>query len=973
MSLSYSTRNGVTTPDALTYKDASFIGNTIGSGVPILDQDVNLMNFIQAEARANLVRQQVPSGWLENILPISSSATTGAIVATGAVANKLYIGTSIIENIIVNGYNVQLYKSFTANNTVELNTAPSSGVRTDLVFLEVWLKEIKEPASSSTADRRIAGLLDDGTIPSYGNVDYYGTALREGGITNDLIDTNIGLETNRRIQAQYRIRVVDGVDIDTYEEGINDGTNVKAWPTNKRTSGDGVSETSYTFSKMTSTLNDPGLYRAGNGDATSKTNIGSLDGYVYAIPMCAVHRRNSTAYDVSTNPNGAGAAIGGTSDRPDGLFYDQVDVRDVIDLRHQVAFNGFDYFGMMERNLELLCKGALTTNFVAGDNVGLANTIHGTKHMYCEQYGGADANYVNNRSTGNNPSITSMDTNGQLVTWRDSAASRTNHSNVAQGTTSLPPNTDYGAYRSNGTGNWVLNDIITITCPSWATVDASETHIYRQDTGAEVTSDFNVSGDSSTVTCTITANPPAWTAVSNLSVVYEIEYPAGMGLVNLPTSMLKIEDASSNLIGMCSALVTSEDLSSKQAYYISATQEYIVKNGDDSRYGVGIQESGSNYAVAPSNNTVSITVPSGITISGIGYLRNITTSTTIVNVISSWSQSGTTVTINTSSGISTSDEISYILITDQLYCKYLIPTKAIIDVNKTKEVIVTLDGSGDGTTYFDYGEVGQAACTMSNSIDNIRKVSDNGIVTGTISVSSQKVTITGCSVISQDVKVTINVSKPLLNNDHLRIWYECVPYMGTGEGSYPNSNSQIKEVTLGIHTSGTGEYSSSNKPHSDVPINPHLPLSSSGNDYDLISEKIISTSGLSSVMLKTYAKILNVRTSSGQYVNEESKYVLNWSGGGSPKRGYSSVSSSLNVVSNIRLSGTLPTGTDRSLFIAGLAVGNTTYNSLRTLKLILSNMSIYGREENNIVVAITSTNSANDSYQILGRPLIKNY
>lgn len=830
MSLSYSTRNGVTTPDALTYKDASFIANVVGSGVPVLDQDVNLISMVQAENMAELVRQQVPSGWLETIGAISSTAASGVIRAAGTTANVIQLGNSAIENVIVNGYKLEMYKSFTSDSQITLNAVDSSGERTDLVFLEVWLKELKEPASSSAADRRVAGLLDDGTIPTYGNVDYYGSSLRNGGITNDLIDTNVGLETNRRIQVQYRLRVVDDIDIDTYEEGIDDTTNVKAWPSNKRTSGDGISETSYTFSGQTT---DRGLYRAGNGDATSKTNIGSLDGYVYAIPICAVHRRNSTAYDVSTNPNGAGVAIGGTSDRPDGLFYDQIVVRDVIDLRHQISFTGFDYENIFEENMKLLVTGNLKTNFVAGDDIGLKNTIHGTKHMYCEQFGGADANYVNNRSTGNNPSVTSMDTNGQRFAWRDNAAELLHTGNVAQGTTSLPSNVDYGAYRSNGTGNWVLNDIITITCPSWATIDASETIIYRQDTGANVTADFNISGDSSTVTCTINANPPAWTAVSNLSVVYQVEYPAGEGLVHLPTSILSLADSGDNLI-------FGDGIGSNSAY-----QEAGLVHGTYStstQYGVYVTITDTSG----SDNQIQVTVPTGLTATGIAAIYNNTTTSYVDGNISTWSQSGQTLTITTSSGITSGDSVEVKCYVDRAYCTFQEETKSITEYRKTKEVTITLDGSGDGTYYLDYGELGKEESDMRAGKVNIRKVSDNGVVTGAVAVSLHKVAITGCSVTSQDVKTTITVIDPPLNNDHLRIWYEYTPYSGLlpsneslGSFSLSTINAVAWSKKAMLSSIGTGGVSTAGW-YTTVKSET-LPANVNSYEYDCTSEAIDSS------------------------------------------------------------------------------------------------------------------------------------
>lgn len=967
MSLSYSTRNGVSTPDALTYKDASYIANIIGSGVPTLDQDINLISMVQAENMAELNRQQVPSGWLDTIGLVSATANTGVIRAAGATANVIQLGNSALENVVVNGYKVGQYKSFTADSQVTLNAAPSSGERTDLLFLEVWLKEIKEPASSSTADRRVAGLLDDGTIPTYGNVDYYGSSLRNGGITNDLIDSNVGLETNRRIQVQYRVRIVDDIDIATYEEGIDD-TSLYAWPTNKRTSGDGISETSYNFSKMTTTLNDAGLYRAGAGDATSKTNIGSLDGYVYAIPICAVHRRNSTAYNVSTNPNGAGVAIGGTSDRPDGLFYDQIAVRDIIDLRHQVSFTGLDYYALLQKSMQLLLKGQLYTSFVIGDDTGLKNTIRGTEHMYCEQFGGSDANYVNNRSAGNNPSVTSMDTNGQLISWDDAVKAVVNHSNVAQGTTALPSNTDYGAYRSTGTGNWILNDVITITCPTWAIIDASETVIYRQDTGADITADFNISGDGSSVTCTVTPNPPAWTAVSNISVVYEVEYPAGMGLVNLPNTMLKMEDSSGNLIPFINTDTVTGVYIPERAYILTSGHQYGVWHGANDRYGAFLKSTSGNHPTAPSNNTVSWTIPSGITISGIAFIYNGTTLSYLQTLVTSWSQSGTTVTINTSSGITTGDSIELELYIDNKYCSIQEHTKGITSTLIPIEVTVTVDGSGDGETFLDYGDTGKYVSDMYGGTVNIRKTSDNGIATGTVAVSSEKVTISGCSVVSQDVKTTVVVSRPLLNNDHLRIWYDYIPYIGTDEGSKFDNVVQIKSSLHGLYTSGTGDFVSTRDADTS-PLSVKLPLGDATYDWELTNEELVKD--LAIFMKKDGSPTVCSYYSGAIYqeILNESLTAFNWSAG-STNRGYNPVIGYRRFILDIY---TTETPSNVLGYIAAIGVGDTNYNSLKTVKLMISTFKSHSIEDGVWYIQSHASGSANDSYQILGRPLVKNY
>ena len=129
---------------------------------------------------------------------------------------------------------------------------------------------------------------------------------------------------------QSRIRVVQGVDFDKYRlEGfaVSDigalGDNKGSYNNIKITAQGGLdvpivlndSELWRTcfMSKyvryngllgVTKTaLEDVGVYVAGQGDQKSKDTLKTADGFVYAIPMFKVSRRNSGGYSVN-NPNG---------------------------------------------------------------------------------------------------------------------------------------------------------------------------------------------------------------------------------------------------------------------------------------------------------------------------------------------------------------------------------------------------------------------------------------------------------------------------------------------------------------------------------------------------------------------------------------------------------------------------------------------------------------------------------------------
>jgi len=81
---------------------------------------------------------------------------------------------------------------------------------------------------------------------------------------DDILQTPPGAETSRRVQIQYRIRVVDDISLDANPLGM-DHVNVLAFGA---TGGDVVG---YPFLNMGSvgSVGDNGLWRTGGGDPTS--------------------------------------------------------------------------------------------------------------------------------------------------------------------------------------------------------------------------------------------------------------------------------------------------------------------------------------------------------------------------------------------------------------------------------------------------------------------------------------------------------------------------------------------------------------------------------------------------------------------------------------------------------------------------------------------------------------------------------
>lgn len=413
-------------------------------GKPPLDAELNLIQQLSAEWNRINVLRGVPSGWLGNETSVDRDFITNPIWSNWfRFGNQRTGEKQAIQWAVVNGWLIPVTGTRTGtppgspNNTdtwnkVALDPPPANtgDARIDFVFLEAWLARV--PPNPSTLNKPAAA-----SIYRYGNV--------EGGygfIADDLVDPAIGFETSQRVQVQYRIRVVSGlIGLATYPDGFD--------PALVKGQGSATAPTSFTFANMRQELDDPGLWRAGDGTANS---LGTVDGYTYAVPLCVVFRRNAVAWDgdPSQNLNGAfnrnptaidrtgvktfsttptlaanitsaaltltlssasniplpltpatpvfvqigdeimsyssitgttmtlvargafgtlaerhfaGDTITVLSGRPDGLFSDQIARTDIMDLRHVVNPNGYDYDVLLKSNFDALLRGQLRANW----------------------------------------------------------------------------------------------------------------------------------------------------------------------------------------------------------------------------------------------------------------------------------------------------------------------------------------------------------------------------------------------------------------------------------------------------------------------------------------------------------------------------------------------------------------------------------------------------------------------------------
>lgn len=185
-------------------------------------------------------------------------------------------------------------------------------------------------------------------------------------LTEDSIHPDTNIETTKRVQVQYRIRVENNVDpVNNPEAGLGSTAIVGLGPN---------SSGSFPFENMGTTNGDYGLWRA----KCSNT----VDGYCYAVPMFFVGRRNSDTYNTDSNANGSHTS---TSVRPDLLTGTTIVDADILDVRRKVIIP--DINELLDRNFDLLMANQLKTR-IARDTQG--GDRYGTEILNVDRIAGID-------------------------------------------------------------------------------------------------------------------------------------------------------------------------------------------------------------------------------------------------------------------------------------------------------------------------------------------------------------------------------------------------------------------------------------------------------------------------------------------------------------------------------------------------------------------------------------------------------
>lgn len=378
----YPSSDGYLDPDLRNWETVVY-----GVNKPVLPKELNLSEDIDIGAGQAALRRAIPSGWISDDSVGTSSHSSGIFIAS-ATANTIQLPQGLIAH--VNGWLLTVSNTNVSGvNQLTFPASPSGAGarRTDIVILEVWRKLISAVGGD--------GKSGASRIWRRGNVKTSPADDLTLNLPDDILDTSFGSESTKRVQIQLRLRVVPGVDLLTYPDGLDDPTIVaNSVPTNAATP-DGVA-TLFAYTNQGAN-GDPGLWRAGDG--VPSNTLGTVDGYMYAIPLLAVFRRNSTAFNRNSNQNG-GVASPGPSDRPDGLFYDIINARDVADIRLNVSPKGWSYPEVLEKNFNFLLDNVLRSEWVLTTNGGGSE---GHTHLTADEIGVSNAHGGDGVVTGDTP------------------------------------------------------------------------------------------------------------------------------------------------------------------------------------------------------------------------------------------------------------------------------------------------------------------------------------------------------------------------------------------------------------------------------------------------------------------------------------------------------------------------------------------------------------------------------------------
>lgn len=805
---------------------------------PVLDSELNGATDLSSSKLQDFVRSRVPSGWLEASFSkgLDLSGSSYGICQTDEPNSFKVSSTKETPMLVnVNGWLLQLGGSFiNEDNKLKINlpSPPSSSSRSDLVFLEVWKKQI---APNSTD-----GKPTTDTIYKFGNTQYGGDNLPD-----QIFNPAININTTERIQIQYRIRIVTGPDFLNHPEGITDANSVNAQGSNSSP------VSNYPFTNAGEDWDDFGLYIAGDGSSDSREDLGTVDGYVYAIPMFRVHRRNTGGFSTA-NQNGSSLSITSNlvSDRPDGFYNDQITLSDIEDLRHSVSFCNFNYKNILEKTVDeiysgeyshLLTRSLLEGNFESADQALYINRI--------------SASSVPNTDTLRNPStpqryFSDVEKDVLMPTSRTTA------------------NKTFGLAGSD----WTSGDQVTVNAPSQvsrstSSIGLSTPKVFFSESNqgpiVEAVGTWSGLGTSSAL-FTLGSNPQLSNQV--LYITYTLSYNRiGDKLTKPVKDMLRVQDLlRGENWGFIS--VTDFDPSSLgNQYRVSRriTPRSVSASFPDYAYTYRLDKVLRNlgmstvysYHINATGNTNIFTIPANIiNTNDVGYVQRVTNMNTNadLNILSMFKNLDGSIQVTLQQ--SPNAVVRFDLALKGGVIEYDPRTQSIIDIgrvdfysingNGTDEIVLKGSTIGqdptniiiDSQTTFNFQN--QASNRYTCYVDNQIRFVDVEIEEDT---SLIKLKFDSAVAVSSVIDIALMTTYNPTSADDLNIYYTYSEYKGITSNINFGTSSISSEViyhnnSLDIVTNGTGALNTSNfLPRKYEPIIPKLPIVNSADYGDFTS------------------------------------------------------------------------------------------------------------------------------------------
>jgi len=219
-----------------------------------------------------------------------------------------------------------------------------------------WTEQI-----SDTVSRRVQKVFYEGN-----------TAATDTFLDDEMIHPDTNIETTKRIQIQYKIRVIENVDPASYPDaGLGSDAIVALGPNDTGT---------FAYQNMGSSTGDYGLWQA------RCTN--TVDGLAWAIPMFFVSRRNSTAYSAASNANGSN--VKGDTIRPDLLTGTDIVDQDILDVRRQIITPSVTE--LLNKNFDALMNNELKTRFFRQTTGGDSYAVEPLQLDYINSGSGTEIN-----------------------------------------------------------------------------------------------------------------------------------------------------------------------------------------------------------------------------------------------------------------------------------------------------------------------------------------------------------------------------------------------------------------------------------------------------------------------------------------------------------------------------------------------------------------------------------------------------